>query len=211
MEQASIIYSLVANHATVPPLVDARMAEGNYDLFTMKVLLKVNLDFTISMTFRNYTFHYHDEDGYTFLCLSDSHYPVAAAHCFLREIKALFCQKYGSAGHEGIAFSAAEFEDVLRDRMVYYNSTDQLLTTGEEVLRGKLKDIMDEADLDIELHIKKASDLMELYDKREQERQEKAQRQKQLEVCLGVCSAVIVLIFVIVTVACGGFDYNVCS
>ena len=212
MEKPSIIYALVANHASSPPLVDVSLAEGNYHLFAQKVLAKVNVDFTITMTFGSkYAFHYHDSQGYTFLCMTDIDCPEIAAHYFLGEVETLFCDMYGPA-HGAIGLSASEgFERILREKMLYYIQNDQYPTPSEEILRGKLEDVMDKEDLTIDMTVKKTSELFELYEENEKNQQERLRRHKQLQVCVGVLSAGIALVFVIVTVACGGFDYNVCS
>ena len=212
MDRPSIIYALVANHAASPPLVDVSLAEGNYHLFAQKVLAKVNVDFTITMTYRTeFAFHYHDSQGYTFLCMTDLEYSEIAAHCFLKEIEGLFCEKYGPA-HGAIGFSASEgFEQTLKEKMLFYIQNDQFPTSSEEILRGRLEDIMDKSDLDIDMTVKKTNELLELFEEKEKKQLEWVMKKKQLQVCVGVMSASLALVFVIVTVACGGFDYNVCS
>jgi vesicle-associated membrane protein 7 len=212
MEKPSIIYALVANHASSPPLVDVSLAEGNYHLFAQKVLAKVNVDFAMTLTYAsNYAFHYQDSQGYTFLCMTDIDFSEIAAHCFLKEIENLYSDMYGSA-HGAIALSGCEgFERILREKMQYYNQNDQFPTSSEEILRGRLEDVMDKADLTIDMTVKKSPELLDLYEENEKNKLERLRRHQQLQVCLGVMSAGLALIFVVVTVACGGFDYNVCS
>ena len=50
-----------------------------------------------------------------------------------------------------------------------------------------------------------------MYEENEKNKQERLRKRQQLQACLGVMSAGLALVFVVVTVACGGFDYNVCS
>lgn len=212
MEKPSIIYALVANHASSPPLVDVSLAEGNYHLFAQKVLAKVNVDFAMTLTYAsNYAFHYQDSQGYTFLCMTDIDFSEIAAHSFLKEIENLYSDMYGSA-HGAIALSGCEgFERILREKIQYYNQNDQFPTSSEEILRGRLEDVMDKADLTIDMTVKKSPELLDLYEENEKNKLERLRRHQQLQVCLGVMSAGLALIFVVVTVACGGFDYNVCS
>jgi len=212
MDRPSIIYALVANHASSPPLVDVSLAEGNYPLFVQRILAKVNVDFTITMTYaETYAFHYHDSQGYTFLCMTDRDFPDVAAHCFLREVEALFCEMYGPA-HGAIGLSASEgFARTLEKKIRYYNENDQFPTSSEEILRGRLEDALDKDDLAIEMTVTKTSDLLGMYEENEKNKQERLRKRQQLQACLGVMSAGLALVFVVVTVACGGFDYNVCS
>lgn len=142
---ASIIYALVANNGSNTPLAEIALAEGNFQLMALKLLAKVEKGASKSFTYENkYTFHYHNDNGFTFLCMTDAGLQNRTAYAFLFDVKDRFFDRYGPEAKEAIGLSAnREFGEVLRTRMQYYNNdptADKLRTVKSNL--EKTKDIM---------------------------------------------------------------------
>lgn len=142
---AQIIYALVANDGSTTPLAEVALAGGNFSVIAVKILGKIRQNASVSYSYENkYMFHYHNDQGFTFLCMTDAGFTNRTAYNFLFDIKDRFFQKYGAEAASAIGLSAnREFADTIKNRMHYYNtdpSADKLKTVRANI--DKTKDIM---------------------------------------------------------------------
>lgn len=99
----------------------------------------------MSYSYENkYIFHYHNENNFTFLCMTDSNFNNRTAYSFLYDIKDRFFQKFGKDAENAIGLSAnREFSDIIKNRIHYYNTNptaDRLKTVRANI--DRTKDIM---------------------------------------------------------------------
>ena len=144
---ASIIYCLIANENSTTPLVEVSMADGNFPQIAVKLLSKIKPNTSISYSYEDkYMFHHHNEQGFTYLCMTDTGFSNRTAYAFLFEIKDRFTRKFGEEARNSIGLGAnKEFSDEMKTRIVYYN-TDP----GADKLKAARKNIDDTKDIMIE-------------------------------------------------------------
>jgi hypothetical protein len=145
---ASIIYCLIANDSSPTPIVEVSMADGNFPQIAMKLLVKTSPNTSITYSYEEkYMFHYHNEGGLTFLCMTDTGFSNRTAYTFLFDIKDRFIRKFGDDGRRAIGLGAnKEFSDEMKARIVYYNTdpnADKLTAAGRNI--NKTKDIIIES------------------------------------------------------------------
>ena len=144
---SSIIYCVIAGDSSSVPLAEMAMAEGNFDLIAQKILQKIKKGTSASYVYENkYIFHYNNENGFTFLCMTDSSFSNRTAYAFLFDIKDRFFEKYGNARGNLAGYSInREFADVIKSRMSFYNSdmdSDKINQVKKNI--GQTMDIMRE-------------------------------------------------------------------
>lgn len=142
---ASIIYCLIASETSTTPLVEVSMAEGNFPQIAVKLLSKIKPNTSISYSYEDkYMFHHHNEQGLTYLCMTDTGFANRTAYTFLFEIKDRFTRKFGDDAKKGIGLGAnKEFSDEMKSRIVYYNTdpnADKLKAARRNI--DETKDIM---------------------------------------------------------------------
>ena len=121
---ASIIYCVVASDNNSTPLAELALAEGNFNLVSQKILQKISRGTTISYIYENkYMFHCNSENGFTFLCMTDSAFNNQTAYAFLFDIKDRFFEKYGNTLGSLAGYSInRDFSEIIRSRMTFFNS-----------------------------------------------------------------------------------------
>ena len=121
---ASIIYCVIAGDNNSTPLAELALAEGNFSLVSQKILQKIRRGTSASYVYENkYIFHYNNENGFTFLCMTDSAFNNRTAYTFLFDIKDRFFEKYGNTLGSLAGYSInRDFSEIIRSRMTFFNS-----------------------------------------------------------------------------------------
>ena len=144
---ASIIYAVVASDSNTTPLAEVALAEGNFNLIAQKILSKIRKGTSTSYVYENkYIFHYNNENGFTFLCMTDAAFNNRTAYTFLFDVKDKFLERYGnSMGNlKGYAINR-EFGEVMKQRIGFYNNaseSEKIDTVRKNI--GQTMDIMKE-------------------------------------------------------------------
>ena len=144
---ASIIYSVIAGDSNSTPLAEVAMAEGNFNLVAQKILQKIRRGTSASYVYENkYIFHYNNENGFTFLCMTDSAFNNRTAYTFLFDIKDRFFEKYGNNLGSLSGYSInRDFSETIRSRMSFFNTeTDSEKINAVKKNIGITMDIMKE-------------------------------------------------------------------
>ena len=219
---ASIIYSLVAKDESSTPLAEVALAEGNFQLLAVRLLEKVRPNTSISYTYENkYMFHYHNQSGFTFLCMTDSGFPNRTAYSFLVDIKGKFFERYGEEeASKMLGYGAnREFSEVMKSKMVQYNnSTDKIKVARDNI--EKTKDIMIE-NIDkvlargekIELLVSKTEYMSEsaVTLRKQATKVKRHMWWKNFKLTLLVASILLLIIFFVIVLSCGGFTFDKCK
>lgn len=220
---ASIIYALVANDESFTPLAEVALAEGNFQLMAVKLLTKVEKNASRSFTYENkFTFHYHNENGFTFLCMTDAGLANRTAYEFLFDIKEKFFESYGAEAREAIGLAAnRDFGEVMKSRMEFFNTdpnADKLKTVRSNI--EKTKDIMIE-NIDrvlargekIELLVKKTEYMSDsaVSLRKQAVKVKRHMWWKNVKLTLLVVGIVTGIVFFAVVLGCGGFSFQYCS
>jgi vesicle-associated membrane protein 7 len=144
---ASIIYSVIASDSNTTPLAEVALAEGNFNLIAQKILQKIRKGTSTSYVYENkYIFHYNNENGFTFLCMTDAAFNNRTAYTFLFDMKDRFFEKYGNSIHNLRAYAInAEFGETIKQRMNYFNNaSDSEKIDAVKRNIGQTMDIMKE-------------------------------------------------------------------
>ena len=144
---ASIIYSVIASDNSSTPLAEVSQAEGNFNLVAQKILKKIRIGSSASYVYENkYIFHYNNENGITFLCMTDSAFNNRTAYTFLFDLKDRFFEKYGNSLSNLTGYSInREFGETIRNRMNFFNNeTDSEKINAVKKNIGQTMDIMKE-------------------------------------------------------------------
>jgi vesicle-associated membrane protein 7 len=220
---ASIIYALVANDESFTPLAEVALAEGNFQLMAVKLLTKVEKNASRSFTYENkFTFHYHNQNGFTFLCMTDAGLANRTAYEFLFDINEKFFESYGAEARGAIGLSAnREFGEVMKSRMEFFNTdpnADKLKAVRSNI--EKTKDIMIE-NIDrvlargekIELLVKKTEHMSDsaVSLRKQAVKVKRHMWWKNVKLTLLVVAIVIGIAFFAVVMGCGGFSFQYCS
>lgn len=80
-------------------------------------------------------FHTLKEDDISYICLSDSAFPAQSAYAFLFDLRDQFTMKYGVQAKTAIGLSAKDFNQIVQERMEYYNNpaADRLHMTRKNI------------------------------------------------------------------------------
>ncbi|CAG9326729.1 unnamed protein product [Blepharisma stoltei] len=220
---ASIIYTLVASDDSTTPLAEVAVAEGNFQLLALKLLAKVKRNSSASYAYENkYMFHYHNENGFTFLCMADAGFSNRTAYLFLFDVKDRFYEKFGDKARNAIGFSAnKEFSEIMKQRINYFNSdpsADKLKTARGNI--EKTKDIMIE-NIDkvlargekIELLVSKTAYMSEsaVTMRKQAVKVKRHMWWKNAKLTVLVSVIVIIILFFVIVLACGGFSFPRCK
>jgi vesicle-associated membrane protein 7 len=144
---ASIIYCVIASDSPLTPLAEVATAEGNFNVVCQKILQKIRIGSSASYVYENkYIFHYNNENGFTFLCMTDSAFNNRTAYTFLFDIKDRFFEKYGNNLSDLKGYSInREFAEIIRSRITFFNNeTDYEKISAVKKNIGVTMDIMKE-------------------------------------------------------------------
>jgi len=123
---SAILYAMIANEQSTIPLVEASIAEGNFNLMAVKLLSKLRRNASTSYTYEDkYIFHTHNADSLTYLCMAENAFSSQVAFLFLFDVKEKFLKAFERT-KDAIALSAQrEFGNMLQERLNYYNKNPQ--------------------------------------------------------------------------------------
>lgn len=219
---SSIIYALVANDSNSTPLAEVALAEGNFQLMAIKLLQKIKPNSSLSYSYEDkYIFHYHNDSGFTFLCMTDANFSNRAAYNFLFDLKEKFHAKFGEEALKAIGFSASkQFEDTMRQRMDFFNTdpnADKLKVVRQTL--DKTRDVMIE-NIDkvlargekIEILVNKTAYMSEtaVTLRKQSTKVKRHMWWKNFKLSLIIMLILIIVIAFIVLLACGGFTFPNC-
>eukprot|EP00357_Protocruzia_adherens_P024296 CAMPEP_0115010066 /NCGR_PEP_ID=MMETSP0216-20121206/23059_1 /TAXON_ID=223996 /ORGANISM="Protocruzia adherens, Strain Boccale" /LENGTH=184 /DNA_ID=CAMNT_0002378139 /DNA_START=62 /DNA_END=613 /DNA_ORIENTATION=- len=118
----AIIYAVIAKDLDTV-LTEYSAASGNFPQITRTILKRIEPNARFSYNYStDYCFHYNNEDGMTYMCLTDEDFPKRMAFSYLEDIKEKFLDTYGSIVSDAIAFQMNDFNLTLHSRMDYYNT-----------------------------------------------------------------------------------------
>ncbi|OMJ91292.1 hypothetical protein SteCoe_6183 [Stentor coeruleus] len=220
---ASIIYCVIANDSNTTPLCEIALAEGNFNLIAQKILQKIKRGSSASYVYENkYIFHYNNENGFTFLCMTDAAFNNRTAYTFLFDTKDRFFEKYGNAIGNLKAYSInREFGEIVRSRMSFYNNeTDSEKINAVKKNIGQTMDIMKE-NLDkildrgekIEILVNKSQGLSDssVSMRKTATKVKRHMWWKNVKYTLLLIVICFVIAFVISLIVCGGFKFKKCQ
>ncbi|CAG9325437.1 unnamed protein product [Blepharisma stoltei] len=220
---SSIIYALVANDNNPTPLVEVSLATGNFQLMALKILEKIKPNSSISYSYEDkYIFHYHNDSGFTFLCMTDASFSNRTAYTFLFDLKEKFHAQFGEEAQKAIGFSAnKQFEDTMKERMQYFNTdpnadklkiVKQTLDKTRDVMIENIDKVIQRGDK-IELLVSKTAYMSDqaIDFRKTSARVKRHMWCKNFKLTLIIIGIIVLVIGFIVLLACGGFTFPYCS
>ncbi|CAG9322622.1 unnamed protein product [Blepharisma stoltei] len=220
---SSIIYALVANDNNPTPLAEVSLAEGNFQLMALKILQKIKPNSSISYSYEDkYIFHYHNDSGFTYLCMTDAAFSNRAAYNFLFDLREKFQAKFGEEAQKAIGFSASkQFEDIMKQRMEFFNTDPnadklkivrQTLDKTRDVMIENIDKVLARGDK-IELLVSKTAYMSDqaVTLRKTSTRVKRHMWWKNFKLSLIIIAILLVVIGFIVLLACGGFTFPNCS
>ncbi|KOC66917.1 Vesicle-associated membrane protein 7 [Habropoda laboriosa] len=217
----SILYTVVARGTTV--LSEYASCVGNFHEVTENVLLQIPPENNkLTYTQNNFLFHYICEDGYVFMCVTDSEYQRSRAFLYLTEIQRRFLSAYGQDVHTAVPYAInTDFGRTLASTMKHYNDSNQDIETLATVLSDfdELKDIMGKnidsvaaRGVKLDLLVNKTENLsVNSYTFRNRSRNlSRSMFWKNVKIYVIVAVILIVVIYIIVSLSCGGLAWPKC-
>ncbi|XP_065186625.1 vesicle-associated membrane protein 7-like [Sycon ciliatum] len=217
----TILYAVVARKTTV--LAKYAGCAGNFSEVTDQVLSNIQPDSArLTYTHGSYLFHYVQEEGLIYLCITDSEFERSKAFSFLNEIKKRFVRQYGPRAQTALPFAMnSEFSRVLSGQMRHYSSgkdVDQMSQVQGQL--DELKDIMVK-NIDtvasrgerLELLVDKAEDLSHsaMSFKKTSRGLARAMCLKNAKITIIIVVVVLIILFSIIVAGCGGFSFKRCK
>ncbi|XP_075252249.1 vesicle-associated membrane protein 7-like [Convolutriloba macropyga] len=220
-----ILYALVARNTAV--LAKYGRCAGNFTEVSEQVLAKISPSHTkLSYQHGNFFFHYISDNGLTFFCITDENFPRVVAFQFLEEIKNTFYKYYGSLGLTAMPYSMnTEFGAVLQTQMKRFSASADPNSRVDEKMRQiqqqteEVKGIMiqnietiTERGESLELLVEKSMELS--YDSVNFHTRSRDLRRvmfwRNFKLTILAVVIVIVIVYLIMTIACGGFNWHKC-
>lgn len=122
-----VLFSYIAYHLYRNIIRIRYAATGNFATVTRVLLEKIpTSEGKHSYVYDDFVFHYLNENGICYLCMSDEKNKHRIPFGFLEDMKQSFHAKFGSeAPQTAIAFAMNEaFSPVIKERMDFYNSEE---------------------------------------------------------------------------------------
>ena len=216
----NIIYSLVGFGEK--PLAQYSEFKGTFLKTCQNYLHSIESNSSGGIKLEDYIIFYINENGITYLIMTDVKYPKGAALSCLESIKAEFLSSYSDTDFDSLEeFSLEkEFKPKLKMKYEYYNehkeavneSTQKLM---DEIFRMK-DDVLNVSDLLVERGDKinnvndKAQNLAEnsyKYKAASTKVRKKTEKKKTL-IIIGTIIAALVIIYFIICLICGSFTFK---
>jgi len=219
-----ILYAVITRAGGTSPAVLVKYAScaGNFVEVTEQILQKIPPE-NGKMTYSHgsYLFHYILEDRLIYMCITDDDFERARAFLFLNDIKQRFQTQYGVRAHTALPFAMnSEFSRVLCNQMKYFSdSKDVDVVSRVEGEIDELKDIM-VRNIDniaargerLELLIHKTENLnaSSVQFRKTSRNLQRSLFWKNIKLMVIIGVVVIVILYFIVSMACGGLNWNTC-
>jgi len=210
-----IIYSVIAKSAECV-LCEYTESSGNFPTITRTLLKKVQEDAKFSYKYNeDFYFHYINENGVTYLCMTDVDYPMRMGFAFLDDVKDRFLDTYGYIIADAIQYQMEEFKETLRERMDFFNhdpTADKISMVRENAERVKdvmvenMQKILEKGER-VELLVKK-TDLMQTQAtglKRKAAEVRRSMYWRNVRMCALIILIILALAFIVFLIACNGF------
>ena len=222
---ASIIYALIANENSSTPLAEIALASGNFQLMALKLLDKCRGETNSSKSYAyesQYIFHYHNKEGVSFLCMTDSTYSNRRAFEFLFQVHDKVFEDYGSDIKNAIAFSLKKhFIEEVKEIMLKYNQAqpDDKIAIVQKNVDEVTKIMVENLDKviqrgeKIEILVSK-TDQLQSNAKVFSKTAVKVKRHflcKNIKLTAVVALILLAVLMLIVILSCGGFSFSKCS
>lgn len=219
----SIIYVLAAQGTKV--LCDYTNYSGNVDKFCISILKRVPQNSRGSYEYdENYSFHFLNADGMTYLTMCEKNYPQTSAIQFLESIKKELEESHGTNFNSMTQYELNPvFKEKLAMKMEYYNTNKDNTQDNIALLKNSIINIKDDLLKDdellnqrgekIQLIVEKASNLAvhsdTYYNSAKSVKRNYWWKKMKLTIILSIIG--LIAIFVIVLIACGGFNFSRCK
>lgn len=221
MSEGNIIFALIAKG--VKPLVSYSNFTGTFDQICINYLKKVGPGTSAAVQLDNgYLLYYLNENGVTFLIMTESGYPKSTAVGCLDSIKKEFQRVFLDNNLDNIENYGLnnEFQTKLRMKFDYFNANKDITDEGLGQLKdelSKMKDevlnasgLLDERGEKINILDDKANDLERssnvFYNKAKEVK--RAELIRKFKLYGGIACAVLILIYIIICIACRSFTFQ---
>lgn len=207
-----VIYVVVSRGTTV--LCEYTRHSGNFETVTRLILSRIEGSRLAQIKYDDHTFHYKQERGLTFMCMTDESARTRLPVAFLDDVAETFFARYGDT--EARAFELSDFVPVLRQKCE--NFTNDLI--GQ--VKAKIDDTRDVLVESIDMMLERGERIELLVDKT-QAMSEQAFRfersatrlkdslcWKRVKIALFLVFVILLFAFFIAVFACG-LDFKKCA
>ena len=117
----SIFYALISKNNDVV-LCEHTEYSGNFQQITRMLLRKIKPNIKLTIEYDKYKYHYLNENGITYLCMSEN-YNDELSFSFLFDLKKLFLQKYNLNSIKNFsAYQLQNFNTIISQLLAYYST-----------------------------------------------------------------------------------------
>lgn len=215
-----ILYSVISRGTTV--LVKYATCSGNFSEVTEQIISKIDSNNEkMTYTHGNYLFHYINENGVIYMCITDDEFERSRAFLYLNEIKRRFCSTYGLTSDHAIAYAMnSEFSAVLANEMKHYSESNDIDTIAK--VHGELDELKDIMVKNVDNIASRGERLDLLIDKttnlsnnattyRMASRNlARALFWKNVKIYVFIGITIIVILYIIISISCGGLAWQKC-
>lgn len=222
MTQNCIIYCLVAYGEK--SLAQYSEYKGTFQKTCQNYLHSVESNTSAGYKIDDYFIYYINENGITYLIMTDSKYSKGSALSCLESIKKEFLSSFADTNLEDIEEFGLDkdFRQKLKMKYEYFNENkdvvnestqklvDEIFKMKEDVLNAS--ELLNERGDKVEKVNNKAEDLAETSHKykRVAEKVKKETNKKKIYFTIGIIAAILVIAYALVSIACGSWTFN-CS
>ncbi|KAJ3110369.1 Vesicle-associated membrane protein [Phlyctochytrium bullatum] len=204
--------SLVARGPVI--LAEHATTTGNFTTITQHILEKIpDEDSKMTYVYDRYLFHYIQQRGITYLCLTDDTFGRRIPFAFLEDISRRFESLYAERAQTAIAYGLNEFSRTIASQMEFYSSdpsSDRLrqvqgdIDQVKDVMVSNIERVLERGER-IEILVDKTDNLNQAsfaFKKRSTAlRRELWWKNSKLLVAIG--GAVLLLLYILASISCG--------
>ena len=130
----SIFYALISKNNDVV-LCEHTEYSGNFQQITRMLLRKIKPNVKLTIEYDKYKYHYLNENGITYLCMSEN-YNDELSFSFLFDLKKIFLQKYNLNSIQYFsAYELENFNKIINQLLAYY-STLPKLSKSKDIIKS---------------------------------------------------------------------------
>ena len=130
----SIFYALISKNNDVV-LCEHTEYSGNFQQITRMLLRKIKPNIKLTIEYDKYKYHYLNENGITYLCMSEN-YNDELSFSFLFDLKKIFLQKYNLNSIKNFsAYQLQNFNTIISQLLAYY-STLPKLSKSKDIIKS---------------------------------------------------------------------------
>jgi hypothetical protein len=121
----SIFYALISKNNDIV-LCEYTEYSGNFQQITIMLLRKIKQNIKVTIEYDKYKYHYLNENGITFLCMTEN-YSDELSFSFLFDLKKIFFQKYNFENIKKYsAYELQDFNKIINQLLAYYTTLPKL-------------------------------------------------------------------------------------